>query len=144
MTDHAAVEDKRFLVRPTSDSHFSWIRTRLSVERTFLACVRTATALIGFGFSIVQFFERFADMKGVTPPVFPDAPRYLGLALIFGGIMLLSISLWQFRALDRYLWSTDFRVLAGSGDTRYSPVSTWIAILLLIVGTLAFFSILLR
>jgi putative membrane protein len=144
MTDQAGVGNKRFLVEPTSDSHFSWIRTRLSVERTFLACVRTATALIGFGFSIVQFFERFADMKGVSPPVLPEAPRYLGLALIFGGIMLLSTSIWQFRGLQTYLLGKDFVILAGSGDARYSPVSTGVAILLLIIGILAFFSILMR
>jgi putative membrane protein len=49
----------RFRVRTTSDSHFSWVRTRLSVERTLMAAVRTSLALIGFGFTIVQFFERF-------------------------------------------------------------------------------------
>jgi hypothetical protein len=29
-------------VRPTSDSHFAWIRTRLSLERTLMAWVRTS------------------------------------------------------------------------------------------------------
>lgn len=33
-------------------SHFSWLRTRLSVERTLMSWVRTAIALIGFGFTI--------------------------------------------------------------------------------------------
>jgi len=37
----------RFEVRTTSDSHFGWLRTRLSLERT----MRTATALIGPGFT---------------------------------------------------------------------------------------------
>ncbi|WP_244529830.1 YidH family protein [Mesorhizobium qingshengii] len=116
----------------------------MSVERTFLACLRTATSLIGFGFTIVQFFERFADMKGVSPPAFPEAPRYLGLALILGGVMLLCISLWQFRAINRYLWSADFRLLAGSRDTHYWPISSFIAIMLLAIGILTFFSILFR
>jgi putative membrane protein len=44
----------RFEVRVTADSHFGWIRTRLSPERTMMSWLRTATALIGFGFAIVQ------------------------------------------------------------------------------------------
>ena len=35
----------RFEVRPTSDSHFGWLRTRLSVERTLMSWVRTSVAL---------------------------------------------------------------------------------------------------
>jgi putative membrane protein len=54
MTDGAA----RFEVRTTAESHFSWVRTRLSLERTLMSWVRTSVALIGFGFTIVRFFER--------------------------------------------------------------------------------------
>ncbi|TIU04855.1 MAG: DUF202 domain-containing protein, partial [Mesorhizobium sp.] len=43
----------RFEVHVTSDSHFSWLRTRLSVERTLMSWVRTSVSLIGFGFTIV-------------------------------------------------------------------------------------------
>ena len=48
----------RFEVRVTADTHFGWIRTRLSLERTMMSWLRTATALIGFGFAIVQYFLR--------------------------------------------------------------------------------------
>jgi len=48
----------RFTVRTTSDSHFGWLRTRLALERTLMAWVRTGVSLIGFGFTIVQFLER--------------------------------------------------------------------------------------
>ena len=70
----------RFEVRPTSDSHFGWIRTRLSLERTLMSWVRTSVALIGFGFTIVQFFEHLHS-EVVAPALRPQAPRYLGLAL---------------------------------------------------------------
>src|SRR6185503_6188191 len=89
--------EQRFKVRATSDSHFSWIRTRLSLERTLMSWVRTAIALIGFGFTIVQFFERLDTMKDVTPALFPDTPRYFGLALIGTGVAALAISVWQYR-----------------------------------------------
>ena len=44
----------RFEIKTSAESHFSWIRTRLSVERTLMSWVRTGTALIGFGFTIVH------------------------------------------------------------------------------------------
>jgi putative membrane protein len=84
----------RFEVRATADSHFSWLRTRLSVERTLMSWIRTAVSLIGFGFAIVQFFDRLKQMPGVTPARFPEAARYLGLALIFCGVMALVVSIW--------------------------------------------------
>src|SRR5277367_5092386 len=88
----------RFEVKATASDHFSWVRTRLSVERTMMSWIRTATALIGFGFAIVQFFERLGQMPGARPAAYPDAPRDLGLALISCGVLSLLISVWQ------YLW----------------------------------------
>ena len=85
----------RFEVKPTASDHFSWLRTRLSVERTLMSWVRTAISLIGFGFAIVQFFDRLKDLPGVAPARFPEAPRYLGLALILCGVVALVISLWD-------------------------------------------------
>ena len=65
----------RFEVRVTADTHFGWLRTRLSVERTMMSWVRTAVSLIGFGFAIVQFFERLQQMPGISPAAFPKAPH---------------------------------------------------------------------
>ena len=79
---HSAPGADRFEVRTTSDSHFSWLRTRLSLERTMMSWLRTATALIGFGFAIVQFFERIQQAPEARSAYLPNAPIYLGLALI--------------------------------------------------------------
>jgi putative membrane protein len=83
----------RFEVRVTADGHFAWLRTRLSLERTMMSWVRTAVSLIGFGFAIVQFFERLQQMPGVRPVNHPNAPQYLGLALISCGVLALVISI---------------------------------------------------
>ena len=104
---------ERFEVRPTADTHFGWLRTRLSVERTLMSCLRTAVSLIGFGFTIVQFFERLPNMPGVNPAYFPEAPYYLGLGLIFCGILALLVSIWQYHWRLRYLWSGSFATVAG-------------------------------
>ena len=61
----------RFEVRPTADGHFSWIRTRLSLERTMMAWLRTATALIGFGFTIVQYLNHLREIPAAALPTFP-------------------------------------------------------------------------
>ena len=99
----------RFEVRATASDHFSWLRTRLSVERTMMSWVRTATGLIGFGFTIVQFFDRMQQMPGTASAYFPEAPRYLGLSLIFCGVAALVISIWEYHWGLRYLWGETLR-----------------------------------
>jgi uncharacterized membrane protein YidH (DUF202 family) len=86
----------RFEVRATASDHFSWLRTRASVQRTLMSWIRTAVSLIGFGFTIVQFFERMQELPRVNPALHPAAPRYLGLALIARGILALVVSIWQY------------------------------------------------
>lgn len=133
-------DPQRFEVRMTSDSHFSWLRTRMSIERTLMAWVRTATGLIGFGFTIVQFFERFAGMEGVEAAARPNAPRYLGLALIGAGIVGLLIALWQYRGLTSYLAGAPFTPLAGIGRRAREP-TVIVAIVVLLIGVFALFAV---
>jgi putative membrane protein len=134
----------RFEVRATADSHFGWIRTRLSVERTMMSWQRTAVALIGFGFAIVQYFNHLQQIPGTRPAYLPTAPEYLGLALISCGILALVISLWQYWWAVRYLWGGNFAPIAGmTKEGMQSPVLA-IAILLICIGLFAFFAVLLR
>ena len=134
----------RFEVRPTADTHFGWLRTRMSVERTLMAWVRTAMALIGFGFTIVQFFEHLHEIAGVAPPLRPQAPRYLGLALIAAGVLALLIAIWQYRSVVHYLWSDEFKPVAGLGDVvRVMPLYA-VAIALIFIGVFAFGAVFVR
>ena len=144
MTLEQGPPDGRFEVRSTSDSHFSWLRTRLSVERTLMSWIRTSVALIGFGFTIFQFFQRFQDMHGVAPADRPDAPWFLGLALIGAGIAALAVSGWEYRWTIGYLWSEPFRALRGM---EAAPIRTPLMALLVVVmliGIFAFCAVLLR
>jgi putative membrane protein len=134
----------RFEVRVTADSHFAWLRTRLSLERTMMSWIRTAVSLIGFGFAIVQFFERLQQMPGVRPANHPDVPQYLGLALISCGVLALLISIWQYWWTIRYMWGTTFAPIAGmTKEGMQSPVLA-IAVLLICIGVFAFSAVLLR
>jgi putative membrane protein len=141
--------NERFELRITADSHFAWIRTRLALERTLMAWVRTSVALIGFGFTIVQFFQRLGDMEGVAPAARPQAPRHLGLALIAAGVLTLFISAWQYRLVVRYLWSSAFKPLAGIESKTMAPIIAQtpllaVVIAIILIGLFAFSSVLLR
>jgi inner membrane protein YidH len=145
MTDpRTASGAARFEVRATASDHFAWLRTRLSVERTMMAWLRTATALIGFGFAIVQYLERLQHAPGTRPAYLPDAPQFLGLALITCGILALLISIWQYRWGIRYLWGEPFTPIAGiTNEGMQTPVVA-VAVLLIGIGLFAFFAVLFR
>jgi len=134
----------RFEVRATASDHFAWVRTRLSLERTMMSWLRTAVALIGFGFALVQYLSHLQQIPGARSAYLPTAPEYLGLALIFCGILALVISIWQYLWTVRYMWGEPFTPLAGlTKEGKQSPVLA-VAILLICIGMFAFFAVLYR
>jgi len=144
MNDRASSALPRFEVRVTAESHFAWCRTRLSLDRTLMAWVRTAAALIGFGFTIVQFFERFAHMSDVRAAARPDLPRYLGLTLIAAGTMGLVIALWQYRTAVHYFDGPPFAPISWQRDGVTKTPLLALAGTLVLMGVFAFVSVLIR
>jgi putative membrane protein len=135
---------ERFAVRPTASDHFAWLRTRLALENTLMAWLRTAISLIGFGFAIVQFFDRLQNVSQARTAVLPDAPLYLGLALISCGVLALVVSLWQYWAIVRYLQKEMFASIAGVDNTKMPPAAVGTAVLLILIGLFALFAVLFR
>jgi putative membrane protein len=133
-----------FEVRPTSDSHFAWIRTRLSADSTLMGWMRLSTTLIGFGFTIVQFFDRLESMSNVKPAIAPQLPRYLGLALIFAGVLGLLIAIWQYIWFVNYLHSEEFSRLVIKPTLPINRPALTIAIALVLIGAAAFASVIFR
>lgn len=117
----------------------SFDRTALSNDRTLMSVVRTSLSLIGFGFTIFQFFHKLADqfLKGLPP----EAPRRFGLALIVLGVILLSVGIYNHAHATRerrMRRQTLFEQgLIHHPETKRPNSSMIIAILLLIVGLLA-------
>jgi putative membrane protein len=135
-------QPERFEVRVTADSHFAWLRTRLAVERTMLAYMRTAVALIGFGFTIFQFLQRVQEVPG-RAVYFPRAAWYLSLSLIFCGVMAAVASLFEYRRLISYLRSGGFSAIAGVASMQKKTPLYAITGVLIVIGIFAFFSVLL-
>jgi putative membrane protein len=94
-------------------------------ERTFLAWVRTGIAVIAFGFVIEKFNlfldaiarEAAGDAAYRTPVDNLSGPfgRYVGLALIFGGLGLLLFATARFLRTGRLL---DAPETYGATDAR--------------------------
>lgn len=134
----------RFEVRVTADSHFAWLRTRLAVERTMMAYMRTAISLIGFGFGIFQFVYSLQNEPEFGSARFPNSAWYLGLSLIACGLLSAAFSLMEYRRLVRYLRSGGFAALAGPDkEQRHTPLLAVTGVLIL-VGLFAFFAVLAR
>ena len=136
--------DSRISVRATASDHFAWLRTRLALERTLMSWVRTAVSLIGFGFAIVQFFDRLQNLPDARPALIPNAPQYLGLALISCGVLALVISLWQYWSVVQYLWTRPFASIAGVENVRMPLAAVATAILLILIGLFAMSAVLFR
>ena len=135
---------ERFEVHLTAGDHFSWLRTRLAIESTLMAWLRTAATLIGFGFTIVQVFERLQSQAPSKPVLLPDAPRDLGLALIGSGVLGTVVALWQYHLLMNYLWGGQFRVIAGVGEKPHRTPLFAVSVLITFVGVAAFMTVLFR
>jgi len=140
----ASGQAERFEVRVTADSHFAWLRTRLAIESTLMAYLRTSVSLIGFGFAIVQFLNNVHELPGAAAARLPGAAWYLGLALIFCGVIAAVVSLLEYRRMISYLWSGGFAALAGMTSKQEESPLYAIAGVLVFIGIFAFFAVLLR
>ena len=112
-------------------THFAWLRTRLSAERTLMAFVRTSIALIGFGFTLFQFFEKFGRALGLERDRVPFAIWSMSLVLIAIGVISTALALYQYQGMLRYLWSHEF---AGVAGTRRRRVVTAVPVTATLVG----------
>jgi putative membrane protein len=133
----------RFDVQPSVSNHFAWLRTQLALQNTLMAGVRTAVSLIGFGFTVAQFFERIQGKAEGLRRVSEEAPRNLGLTLIAAGVMVIAVFLWQFRVGVAYMRQDQYKEIAGVGRQMHSMayVAGWVVLL---IGFAAFITVFAR
>lgn len=132
-------------VQPSTSDHFAWVRTLLALQRTLMAATRTSVSLIGFGFTVSEFFTKIrsnlpADIKDVRPEI----PRNLGLLLIGVGVLSLAIFLMQYTTAVRYLKSSEFTPILAKGQKPLQQPTYYYACGVLLIGIAAFIAVLLR
>jgi putative membrane protein len=133
----------RFEAEPSVSNHFSWLRTIMGLQRTLMAAVRTAVSLIGFGFTVAQFFQRMKNVPGLREWS-EDVPRDVGLVLIGAGVLSLVIFVWQYRTGLAYMRSKDFEAIAGIGPKPMISASYFNAWVVIVIGVVAFGSVFFR
>ena len=120
------------------------MRTILALQRTLMASVRTSVSLIGFGFTVAQFFDK---MRSKVPESMSglgvNIPRNLGLLLIGAGVVSLMMFLRQYRSSVDHLESGDYAMIATTEKTLHRPTNV-VAFTVILIGIAAFVSVFLR
>lgn len=145
MSDDAPVSSAaRFDIEPSVSNHFAWIRTQLGLQRTYMAGVRTSVSLIGFGFTVAQFFQRLMTSGEGAGRLGPDAPRDLGLTLIAAGVVSLAIFTYQYHRGSKYLRNAPFTTIAVAIKRPLHTSTYLVAVAVMLVGVAAFLAVLAR
>ena len=129
---------------PSTDSCFAWMRTRLVADSMLMSWMGLATALIGFGFTIEQFFERLEQLERAKPALAPRAPHLLGMALVLAGTLGLFAAIANYVALVRRLHDGAFQPLAAAGRLPINRSVLAVASALALIGAAAFVTVLFR
>ena len=128
---------------PAGDSRREIDRMLMEAERIMMQTVQTSPSLIGFGFTITEFFTG-ATIQGVTVAGRANA-RQLGESLLMLGLLLLALGLWNQARYRRRLSRELLRMSDGAGALRYRDTPSFVvAVLLLCIGFYAFASVLFR
>jgi putative membrane protein len=123
-------------------------RTRMSADRTLMAVIRTSLSLIGFGFTIYQFFRYLRESAGEAHLFQSGAPRNFGMALVILGVVMLSLGIWKHVAFMLEL-RAERKTFANQGlipgDDKF-PISITLitATLLLMLGLIAIVGMVMR
>ena len=110
-------------------------------ERTFLAWLRTAIALIGFGFAIARFglFLRQIEISFTGQNTIPDSfinSQNLGISLVILGVIVIGLSVWRYNKVFRQIEQADY---------QSSRLMVWLtAAIVMILGLLSIPFLLLR
>jgi putative membrane protein len=84
-----------------TSTRLAYERTYLAHERTLMGWVRTAIALISFGFTIAKVFEYLREKEGARATLL--GPRAVGSVMIAMGLVALVLATMQHRQASKIL-----------------------------------------
>ena len=117
-----------------TSTRLAYERTYLAHERTLMGWVRTAIALISFGFTIAKVFEYLREKEGTRGPLL--GPRAIGIIMIAIGLVALALATMQHRRASKVLRER----CPGLPPSLAGVMAAFFALL----GILALFSAILR
>lgn len=94
-------------------ARYSWIRSDLSNLRTLLSWSRTAVAMIGFGFTIYNFFSGI--LQDLGDQRLREFARNLGLTLVIAGTIAMILAVWNYWTINAYLESSSVALQVPRG-----------------------------
>lgn len=115
-----------------TNTQLSWMRSDLSNLRTLMAWVRTAVSMIGFGFTIYNFYKGF--LTQLTDVGRQDAARNLGVALVAAGTVSMMVALLNFWSINHSLESLAGQINLPAEMRHRWAYSYVIATLVMVIG----------
>jgi putative membrane protein len=110
-------------------------RTRMSADQTLMSWMRTSVSMIGFGFTIFQFFV-FLQKSGYVVGTFDmRGPRNFGLVLVGLGTLLITLAISEHFL---YLRSLNKRM----GQPLQPSTALVASLIIIIMGILVLLSLL--
>ena len=120
---------------PQSNTVLAMQRNLMASERTLMAWIRTSLSLIGFGFTLTKVFRTLAEenvfVSGPAGHVW--TPEAVGMVLLFLGNFALVGAIVNHH--------NDLKQLKAAGLKVRRSLTTAVASVLVIVGTMALLSV---
>ena len=126
-----------YLKKASTTDELARERNRAAADRTLMAWIRTALALIAFGFSIgkISDYLQKINPERVLDPI--DSARIFGEAFIVLGVFGLIAAIIQHRRIVKRIKHGEFVY------TEHLPLAMITAIILLLIGVFGFVAVLL-
>ena len=129
-------------VEPTASNHLAWLSAILGLQRTLMAAIRTAVALIAFGFTVAQIFR---NLEPAVPRQFlilgAHVPRDVGLLMIAAGVGSLALFTWQYLRAVAYLAAEPFTPISLRLELPLHQLTCFTAYAIMLLGLLGFASV---